>query len=95
MEPAREVVPKPSSEVLNLVPEKFARNSRVIPIKSEGGTVTVACSDPDDILAQDEVQKFAKCDKVVAVKFSDEAIKAALDSFYGEERINLAETTFG
>ena len=41
----------PTSEALNLIPEKLARKYNVLPLAVEGNTLRVAMSNPDDILA--------------------------------------------
>jgi len=41
----------PTSEALNLIPEKLARKYNVLPLTVDGNTLHVAMSNPDDILA--------------------------------------------
>ena len=41
----------PTSEALNLIPEKLARKYNVLPLTIDGNTLHVAMSNPDDILA--------------------------------------------
>jgi len=41
----------PTSEALNLIPEKLARKYNVLPLTVEGNTLRVAMANPDDILA--------------------------------------------
>ncbi|MDK9699146.1 MAG: ATPase, T2SS/T4P/T4SS family [bacterium] len=84
---------------LQLVPEDFAKEHLVLPIKAENNTIVVAMADPDDISAEDGLRKLTGL-RIVAVMSSETAIKAAVEQLYvrirkqGEVKDTIGELQF-
>ncbi|MFH1790614.1 MAG: GspE/PulE family protein [Candidatus Omnitrophota bacterium] len=57
-------------DVIRLVPEKIAKQYKLLPISKLGNTITVAMSDPTDILAIDDIKAITKhnIDVVIAAE---------------------------
>ncbi len=70
------------SEVLVCIPEKIARRYNVMPIFMIEGVLTIAISDPLDIVSLDEISAVTmrKIEPVIA---SAESISVAIDQWYG------------
>lgn len=70
-------------ELISLVPEKFARLYRVIPVSKIGSRMTVAMADPLDIFALDDLKILTKyeIDPVIATA---KDISGAIVNYYGE-----------
>jgi type II secretory ATPase GspE/PulE/Tfp pilus assembly ATPase PilB-like protein len=72
-------------DVLQLVPEVFARENHVVPLKYMDNTLVVAMSDPDDIVVIDQLQKLAN--RGIDVRLSaPTAILAAIENLYAKIR---------
>ncbi len=80
-------------EVIDKVPATIARNYKVIPIKFEGKTLTVATSNPHDINAMDDLRYTLHCEVVGAVT-SEEEIDAALEKYY-EHKVQSLNQVLG
>ncbi|MCX7834619.1 MAG: ATPase, T2SS/T4P/T4SS family [bacterium] len=86
-------------EVLNLVPEAFAKEHSVLPIMSVNGELIVAMSDPDDIAAEDGLKKLLN-QPIRPVLSSSAAIRNAIDQLYvrirkrGEVKETIGELQF-
>ncbi len=70
------------SSALNVVPERIARNHTVIPVKKEGATLFVATSNPNNIVALDDIQLASGC-RAVPVLAVRGAIEDAIQKYYG------------
>ncbi len=68
--------------VLDLIPEKIARRYNIIPLFKIEDVLTMAMSDPMDIVATDEISALVRC-KAESVMASRESIKTAIDQWYG------------
>src|SRR5262249_14593129 len=68
-------------EVVRIVPERTARQFKVVPLFKIGNTITIAMVDPLDILARDEV-KLATGLEVDVVVSSEEQILQAIDRLH-------------
>ena len=79
-------------KVLDLIPEKLARRYKIIPLFKIENVLTVAMSDPLDIISIDEISLVAEC-KVESVIASNASINVAIDQWYGigEARTELIE----
>lgn len=61
-----------SKEILNLIPERIARDYQVLPIGKIGNTLTLAMADPLNVLIIDDIKKITKCEvNVVIAPFSE------------------------
>lgn len=65
-----------------VVPEKIARQYRLIPISRLGNTITVALSDPLNIFAIDDLKSITGKD-IDVVMSTDSEIMKAIDAYYG------------
>ncbi len=75
---------------VRLIPEKIARQFFLIPLSKIGKVLTVAMSDPLNIIAIDEVKLLTnyKIDLVIA---TENDIKEALDAYYGTATLETQE----
>ncbi|MDD5194624.1 MAG: ATPase, T2SS/T4P/T4SS family [Candidatus Omnitrophica bacterium] len=70
-------------EVLSLIPQNVAQNFQAIPIGKIGNTITVAISDPLNVIALDDLRKITGCEiNPVIALFSE--IKEAVYSRYAQ-----------
>ena len=72
---------QPSVEVLELITEPMAQLYRVIPIKLEGNTLTLATCDPQNLAIQDELRTFLGYDVRLLVA-TEREINMAVERFY-------------
>jgi type IV pilus assembly protein PilB len=72
---------RPPSDILALVPAAAARKARIVPLDRAGGTLTVATSDPTDVVPLDDL-KFLTGSHIEAVFATQAAIAEALDRYY-------------
>lgn len=83
---------KISPEILWFIPEDLAHAHNVIPLARFGLTLTLAVSDPFDIVAIDEIKNIVKLD-LQLVLCTSEQIKKAIDESYNVSRSLEKETT--
>jgi len=69
-------------KVVKMIPEEMARRHTLIPIFKIGNTLTVAMTNPLNILALDEVRNKVKGDVEITVS-TEKNIKKAIDQHYG------------
>jgi type IV pilus assembly protein PilB len=70
-------------EVTNLIPEDLARKHKVIPLFKIGDTLTVAMSNPRDIIAIDEIRMKGRVGLVEPVYSTEKEIQKAIEQYYG------------
>ena len=72
---------KVDPEVAKLVPEKLARQYKLFPISRLGKTLTIAMSDPTDIIAIDDIKTLTQCniDLVIAAEAD---VENAITNYY-------------
>ncbi len=73
---------KLDSALQQIIPERIARQYRVVPISELGHTITVALSDPFNILALDDLKNITGRDIDVTIA-TETDISQAIDNFYG------------
>ncbi|MCF8721915.1 GspE/PulE family protein [Nitrospina gracilis] len=73
---------KISNEAIELVEEKFARKSMLIPFKVEGKTLNLAITNPFDLFAIDEIAVKTKMD-VVTWLATETEVHRAIEEYYG------------
>jgi type II secretory ATPase GspE/PulE/Tfp pilus assembly ATPase PilB-like protein len=82
---AAEQLVEADRDVLQLVPEVFARENHVVPLRYVENALVVAMSDPDDIVVIDQLQKLAN--HTIDVRLSaPAAILAAIENLYARIR---------
>ncbi len=69
-------------KVAKMIPEEMARRHTLIPIFKIGNTLTVAMTNPLNILALDEVRNKVKTDVEIAIS-TEKKIKTAIEQHYG------------
>ncbi len=75
-------------EVLKLVPEAFAREHRLIPIKQEGKTLTVVMVDAVDVVTIDKLKRLTNCNSIeVKSATQGEVLKAIEQSYAADELV--------
>ncbi len=77
-------------EVLSLIPETLAREHKVLPIGKIGNTLTLAMSDPLNVLVIDDVQKITKCEVNPIIAPLSE-IKEAISAYYSQVHLSSLE----
>ncbi len=75
---------EPDPEVRGLVPLATAIRYQLLPIKKLGTSITVAVTDPTNVLALDEI-KFMTGYRIETVVASESAMRQALEDLYGSE----------
>ncbi len=70
--------------VLKKVPPGLAKRQKILPIRMDNNTLTVAMANPLDFLALDNLSAMLGCD-VVGVLSTQESVEKALASYYGTE----------
>jgi type IV pilus assembly protein PilB len=68
--------------VLDLIPEKSARRYNILPLFKIQDVLTVAMSDPMDIIAMDQISALVRC-KTESVMAPRDSIVTAIDQWYG------------
>ena len=79
-----------TTEVLRLVPATLVHRHHLLPISQSGSSLTVAMSDPSNIVAINEVKFLTGYDVKVAVACVS-AITAAIEQYYEERGANYAD----
>lgn len=81
-------------EIGKIIPEKLARKYQIVPISKIGNTLTLAISDPFNILAIDDIATFTRR-KIDCVISTEKFIRDALDRLYLEKKESLDEAVSG
>ena len=81
---------RPDPDVKDILPPETCSEHCVIPIAKNGDNLTVAVSDPFDVLLFDDLKILTRC-RVLPVLSHPAAIKAALGSCHDEDRHNVAD----
>ena len=68
--------------IIRLIPADVARKYQFIPVSKTGATLTVAMSDPTNVFAMDDIT-FITGYRVEPVVASEEALRGAIDRYYG------------
>jgi len=79
-----------SSDVLDKVSPSLAKIYRIVPVKLEGETLTVAMADPLNVNALDDLRLMLDVDVIGAVS-SESAVDNAIDKFYADRRESVDE----
>lgn len=66
---------------VNIVPENVVRKHKVMPVMKNGNRLTVAMSDPQNIIARDDLAAVTRCQIMPALALPD-AIEEAIDRHY-------------
>jgi len=83
-----------TKEILDLIPEKIASSLQVMPIGKIGNTITVAMSDPLNVLAIDDLKKITGCEiNPVIAPFSE--MKEAISVHYSRQPLTSLEDIIG
>ena len=68
--------------IIRLIPSDVARKYQFIPVSKTGATLTVAMADPTNVFAMDDIT-FITGYRVEPVVASEEALREAIDKYYG------------
>ena len=74
--------PIPEQDLDLLIPEDFARRYRVLPLSRHLNSLTVACTDPLDLLMIDNLKKLSGCEINLVITLKDD-LQQSIDRFYG------------
>ena len=78
-------------KVVKIIPEEMARRHTLIPIFKIGDTLTVAMTNPLNLLALDEVRNKVKTDVEIVISM-EKKIKKAIEQHYGATAVTLENT---
>ena len=78
-------------KVVKIIPEEMARRHTLIPIFKIGDTLTVAMTNPLNLLALDEVRNKVKTDVEITISM-EKKIKKAIEQHYGATAVTLENT---
>ena len=78
-------------KIVKMIPEEMARRHTLIPLFKIGSTLTVAMTNPLNILALDEVRNKVKTDVEIAIS-TEKKIKKAIEQHYGATATTLENT---
>lgn len=83
----------PPKEVINLVPAALARRYKLLPLKLENDTLTIALADPLDFLALDNLEKEIGY-KISPLLAKEQEVESKLTQYYGvaEETLSTLVT---
>jgi len=76
--------PDTSQELDKLVPYNFARQYHLIPLTRNLNSLTIAFTDPLDVIMMDSLKKMTGCD-INPIVASESDIMQAINKFYGEK----------
>jgi type IV pilus assembly protein PilB len=79
-------------KIIKIIPEEMARRHTLIPLFKIGNVLTIAMTNPLNILAVDEVRNKSKLDVEIAIS-TEKKIKKAIDQHYGATAA-VFESTF-
>lgn len=76
--------PKEDEGLEQLVPEEFARTHLILPLSKTLHSLTIACVNPLDLIAIDNLSRISRCEinPVVTTKVD---VERAIDKFYGHD----------
>lgn len=77
----RRLLQTPSLDLVRLVPEPFARENGLLPLRKEGGRVEAAMLDPEDLATVDNLKRLVKAE-VVPLLAGRTALDAAITRAY-------------
>lgn len=72
-------------QLADMLPERIARRHNVVPLELDEGTLKVACADPSNIVAIDDIKRASRY-RIEPLIASSEAIKRAIDELYMVEQ---------
>ena len=74
-----------SKDLIQLIPKRIIERYQILPISRIGNLLSIATSDPFNLMFHDDLKGLTKC-HVVAVLASSKMIGTAIDSYYGGDR---------
>ncbi len=77
-------------EIIKLIPERMAKQYKIIPISRMSNTITIAMADPLNIFALDDVKAFTSCN-IDTVLSSETEITKAIELQYHLETKNMQQ----
>ncbi|OGX08692.1 MAG: hypothetical protein A2Z88_11550 [Omnitrophica WOR_2 bacterium GWA2_47_8] len=72
------------TSLIKLIPETVAKKFQVVPLFRINRSLTVGMTDPQDIIALDQVRRVTQMEMVEPVLVSEKSIQMVLDSYYGQ-----------
>ena len=69
-------------EIIRLVPEAVARKYSILPLFKVGDTLTIATTNPQDIISIDEIRMKTRIPAIEAVLASEDGIAKAIEQYY-------------
>ncbi|RMG44298.1 MAG: type IV-A pilus assembly ATPase PilB [Acidobacteria bacterium] len=84
----RSLYPHVDRALLDLIPESLASRYQVFPVHKTGNILTLAMTDPTNVVALDDIRFRTGCE-VEPVLASEFAVKEAIEKSYEEKRLTL------
>jgi type IV pilus assembly protein PilB len=78
------------SEIIKLIPERMARQYKIIPLSRMGNSITIAMADPLNIFAVDDLKAFTHCN-IDSVLSPEAEILKAIETQYHLESKDMAQ----
>ncbi len=78
--------PAPDQNLEELIPRSFAAKNKVLPLSRRFNSLTVAISDPLDLILIDNLKKITGCEINPVVSTEDD-IRKAVEKAYGKEKV--------
>ncbi|MBN1872224.1 MAG: Flp pilus assembly complex ATPase component TadA [Candidatus Omnitrophica bacterium] len=78
------------ANVVKLIPERVARQYCVFPISKSGNILTLAISDPMNIVAYDDIKVVTNCE-IDSVLATESEIRETIDKYYGSGSADMAK----
>ncbi|MEF3280170.1 MAG: Flp pilus assembly complex ATPase component TadA [Elusimicrobiota bacterium] len=76
--------PERGQDIEKLIPEKFARENKIVPLFVEGGIIAIAMADPTDLILIDNIRAMTGMEVQTFISTKDQILKV-IDSFYQME----------
>ena len=83
-----------SSELLQIIPKAFAIKYKVLPLKEDTNTVTIATSDPYNIMIINQIADlFNNIKEIITIPYSETEIAEGINKYYESSNniINIIE----
>jgi type IV pilus assembly protein PilB len=79
-----------SDDVLKMVPVSMAQVYRIVPVNMDGGVLTVAMADPQNVNALDDLKFMLNCE-ISGVVASEEQIQQTMDRIYSGQKDSIKD----
>jgi type IV pilus assembly protein PilB len=82
---------KPDAKAIELVPETMCTLYKIMPMRLDGGVLSVAMADPTNIAALDDLRNFLNVDEVKGMVASERDVLAAVERAYAGSKESIED----